>query len=65
MQVSIDLTSIGSAASQLQIPVASIERIADQLGIKPTSRINGVTYLTASELEAIADAARRERQRAV
>jgi hypothetical protein len=49
-----DFASIGKIACELQAPVQTIKRIADQLRIKPAGSINGVTHFHSSDVERIA-----------
>lgn len=49
----IEIVSIGSAAAQLQAPVATIRKAAESLGILPAFRINEIAHFTPSDLERI------------
>lgn len=58
----LDIVSIGSAAAQLQTPIAVIRRVADQLDIKPTARINNIDHFSTADLERIGDELARKKK---
>ena len=55
-----NLTSIGSAAGQLQTPVSRIDSATDDLGIHPALILNGIRYFGATEIERIAEHIRED-----
>lgn len=63
MQATVEITSIGKAAAELQKPVSAIRRAADELGIQPSHLINSVPHFAAADLERIAEHLQREGKR--
>ena len=51
---SFDIVSIGRIAGQLQCPPQKLHAIAQQLGIMPAGRINGILHYAADDIERIA-----------
>lgn len=49
-----NIIAIGRIAGEIQAPVSMVGRIADELGIKPVGRINGVVHFDAADVERIA-----------
>jgi hypothetical protein len=57
----IELTSVGKLACELQVPVVKIRRVAESLGIVPSMRLNDVDHFAADDCERIAAAIAEKR----
>lgn len=53
MDTTLDIIAVGQVASRLLCPLSTVRRAAEQIGIGPKMRINGVDYFASSDIEAI------------
>jgi hypothetical protein len=62
MNATVEITSIGQAAAELQLPVAKIRSIARELGVQAAFVINDVPHFKRADLERIRQARHRRRR---
>ena len=56
-----DLLSIGRLAADTQRPVRRIEQAANELGIRPAMRLNGIPYFNGRQVERLTEAMNRSK----
>ena len=53
--------SIGRMADLAQTPVEELDTITSELGLKPSSRINGIPHYKSDDLKRVLDAVKAKR----